>query len=183
MMLSTISILILSGLTAAQNGTENSSASDSIIPTPTSSTSISRVAVANPTAFSTSIELNLDEYWDLLIGPVSTATINTTVAATPVPTNELTPPPGLHYSSFPTGQQIPLVNKNESWSFPKDFWWGVASAAYQVEGAVKAEGRGPSIWDALLHRVTGYSVANQTGDIADNQYYLYKQGMKERTTC
>jgi hypothetical protein len=28
---------------------------------------------------------------------------------------------------------------------------------------------------SLLHRVVGYSVANQTGDIADNQYYLYKQ--------
>ena len=69
-----------------------------------------------------------------------------------------------------------MTSKNSSWSFPKGFWWGVASAAYQVEGAVKAEGRGPSIWDALLHRVTGFSVANQTGDIANNQYYLYKQG-------
>ena len=45
-----------------------------------------------------------------------------------------------------------MVVKNESWSFPKDFWWGVASAAYQVEGAVKDEGRGPSIWDVLTHR-------------------------------
>jgi beta-glucosidase len=69
-----------------------------------------------------------------------------------------------------------MATKNSSWSFPKGFWWGVASAAYQVEGAVKAEGRGPSIWDALLHRVTGYSVANETADIADNQYYMYKQG-------
>ena len=69
-----------------------------------------------------------------------------------------------------------MVTKNQSWSFPKGFWWGVASAAYQIEGAAKAEGRGPSIWDVLLHRVTGYTVANQTGDIADNQYYLYKQG-------
>jgi beta-glucosidase/6-phospho-beta-glucosidase/beta-galactosidase len=68
------------------------------------------------------------------------------------------------------------MSANESWKFPAGFWWGVASAAYQVEGAVKDEGRGPSIWDALLHRVTGYSVANQTGDIANNQYYLYKQG-------
>ena len=69
-----------------------------------------------------------------------------------------------------------MVSKNESWKFPKQFWWGVASAAYQVEGAAKDEGRGPSIWDALTHRVVGYTVANQTGDIADNHYYLYKQG-------
>jgi beta-glucosidase len=179
MILSTVSVLLLSELAATKNGTQSASASVSIIPTPTSSTSVSGTAVTNPTAFSTNIELNLDEYWDLFIGPVSTATVNTTVSATPVPTNELIPPPGLHHSSFPTGKQIALVLKNESWSFPKGFWWGVASAAYQVEGAVKAEGRGPSIWDALLHRVTGYSVANQTGDIADNQYFLYKQGMKQ----
>ena len=68
-----------------------------------------------------------------------------------------------------------MVTKNSSWSFPKDFWVGVASAAYQIEGAAQDEGRGPSIWDALLHRVVGYSVANQTGDIGPDQYYLYKQ--------
>lgn len=69
-----------------------------------------------------------------------------------------------------------MATKNSSWSFPKGFWWGVASAAYQVEGGAKAEGRGPSIWDVLTHRVKGFTVSNDTGDIADNQYYLYKQG-------
>ncbi len=116
--------------------------------------------------------------WDLYVGPVEVASINTTVSPTPVPTNELIPPPPLYYSPFPTGQQQPMYAKNESWSFPKGFWWGVASAAYQVEGAAKDEGRGPSIWDVLTHRVTGYTVANQTGDIADDQYYLYKQGTR-----
>jgi hypothetical protein len=176
MWINTFSILILAGLVASQNVTRNVLTSISIIPTPTRSTSVGGTIVVNPTAFSTSIGLNLDQFWDLFVGPISTATMNTTMAATPVPTNELIPPPGLHYSSFPSGPQIPLATKNESWSFPKGFWWGVASAAYQVEGAVKAEGRGVSIWDVLLHRVTGYSIANQTGDIANNHYYLYKQG-------
>jgi len=35
---------------------------------------------------------------------------------------------------------------------PDDFLWGVASAAFQVEGAVDAEGKGPSVWDLLPHR-------------------------------
>ena len=113
--------------------------------------------------------------WDLFVGPIEIADVNTTVSPTPVPTNELIPPPPLFYSPFPTGQQQPMFPKNDSWSFPKDFWWGVASAAYQVEGAVRDEGRGPSIWDVLTHRVTNYVVTNDTGDIADNQYYLYKQ--------
>ncbi len=60
--------------------------------------------------------------------------------------------------------------KNESWSFPKDFWWGVAGAAWQVEGAVKADGRGPSVWDVLAHRVTDFEYGNGTADITDNHY-------------
>ena len=110
------------------------------------------------------------------MGPVSVATVNTTVEATPVPSSELIPPPPLQYPAFPTGHQYPAYGKkNTSWCFPKGFFWGVASAAINVEGAVKDEGRGPSIWDVLSHRVTNYVANNDTGDIADNHYYLYKQ--------
>ncbi len=33
--------------------------------------------------------------------------------------------------------------------FPKNFLWGSASAAYQVEGAWNADGKGPSVWDVF----------------------------------
>lgn len=72
---------------------------------------------------------------------------------------------------------MPLATKNETWKFPKGFWWGVASAAYQIEGAAADEGRGPSIWDVFTHRATETTVSNDTGDVGDNQYYLYKQGI------
>ncbi|KAH8914992.1 glycoside hydrolase family 1 protein, partial [Atractiella rhizophila] len=58
--------------------------------------------------------------------------------------------------------------------FPKGFLFGVASAAQQVEGAVKAEGRGPSHWDYLCH-VYPSACTNYTSDVTDLQYYLYKQ--------
>jgi beta-glucosidase len=54
--------------------------------------------------------------------------------------------------------------------FPKDFLWGTATAAYQVEGAVEEDGRGPSIWDAFSH-TTGKVLHGDTGDIACDQYH------------
>ena len=43
-----------------------------------------------------------------------------------------------------------------------------------MTGAVKAEGRGPSVWDVESHRFTNAIALNATGDIADDHYYLYK---------
>ena len=43
--------------------------------------------------------------------------------------------------------------------FPKDFLWGAASAAAQVEGAWNEDGRGPSIWDVLYPGHTKYTRA------------------------
>ena len=58
--------------------------------------------------------------------------------------------------------------------FPKDFVWGCATASYQIEGAVKADGRGATIWDTFSH--TPGKVANgDTGDIACDSYHRYRE--------
>lgn len=54
--------------------------------------------------------------------------------------------------------------------FPDGFLWGVASSAYQVEGAVHEDGRGQSIWDTFAH-TPGRTKHGDTGDIATDQYH------------
>ena len=56
--------------------------------------------------------------------------------------------------------------------FGDDFTWGVAHAAYQVEGAWDADGKGPSIWDTFTHR-SGKVRDGSTGDEACDFYHRY----------
>ncbi|XP_044489176.1 beta-glucosidase 12-like [Mangifera indica] len=63
-------------------------------------------------------------------------------------------------------------------SFPKDFIFGTASAAYQYEGAVNIDGRGPSIWDTFTHKYPEGITDRSNGDVADDFYHLYKEDVK-----
>ena len=65
----------------------------------------------------------------------------------------------------------------QSGEFPKDFWWGTATAAYQVEGAATEDGRGPSIWDTFSH-TPGKTLNGDTGDVACDQYHRYEEDAK-----
>ncbi|MCU1675992.1 MAG: beta-galactosidase [Frankiales bacterium] len=58
--------------------------------------------------------------------------------------------------------------------FPDNFVWGAATAAYQVEGAVEAAGRGPSIWDTFC-KVPGAILNGDSGDNGAQQYTRYPQ--------
>lgn len=59
-------------------------------------------------------------------------------------------------------------------SFPPGFVWGAATAAYQVEGAVAEDGRGPSIWDTFSH-TPGRVRNGDTGDVAVDHYHRYRE--------
>lgn len=58
--------------------------------------------------------------------------------------------------------------------FPKDFVWGAATAAYQIEGAVDEDGRGPSIWDTFSH-TPGKTHGGETGDVAADHYHHWQE--------
>src|SRR5258708_6661578 len=53
--------------------------------------------------------------------------------------------------------------------FPAAFAFGAATASYQIEGAVREDGRGPSIWDTSSH-APGKVLNGDTGDVADDHY-------------
>jgi beta-glucosidase len=55
-------------------------------------------------------------------------------------------------------------------AFPAGFVWGAATAAYQIEGAVGEDGRGPSIWDEFSH-TPGRTHDGDTGDVACDHYH------------
>jgi beta-glucosidase len=56
--------------------------------------------------------------------------------------------------------------------FGTDFLWGVATSAYQTEGAYNLDGRGPSVWDRFAHQ-SGTIKDQGTGDIACDFYHRY----------
>ncbi|MBN1998433.1 beta-glucosidase [candidate division KSB1 bacterium] len=54
-------------------------------------------------------------------------------------------------------------------NFPKNFIWGTATAAYQIEGAWDSDGKGESIWDRFC-RQAGAIERNETGQVACDFY-------------
>lgn len=61
--------------------------------------------------------------------------------------------------------------------FPKDFLWGAASAAYQIEGAWNEGGKGPSIWDQFS-KIPGKTFHGTNGDVAVDHYHRYKEDVR-----
>ena len=58
--------------------------------------------------------------------------------------------------------------------FGKDFAWGTATAAYQIEGGWDADGKGESIWDHYTHHHKGKIHKHENGDIACDFYHKYE---------
>ena len=87
----------------------------------------------------------------------------TTVSPTPLPSRESVYPPDLPVS--PVG----VDNLN----LPAGFIWGVAGSAWQMEGALQLEGRGPSLLDHIgaKNSAPGMNDSN----VSDMNYFLYRQ--------
>jgi beta-glucosidase len=59
-------------------------------------------------------------------------------------------------------------------AFPPDFVWGAATAAYQIEGAAREDGRGLSVWDVFCTR-PGKVDGGQSGERACDHYHRWRE--------
>nr|XP_033803152.1 lactase-phlorizin hydrolase [Geotrypetes seraphini] len=77
----------------------------------------------------------------------------------------------MYFADVIRNNGIPLQKEEEFLygEFRKDFAWSVATAAYQIEGAWRADGKGLSIWDQFAHSVLRIS-NSENGDVACDSY-------------
>lgn len=85
----------------------------------------------------------------------------------------LVPAQGVRWAERLLQQQEELRGSD----FGPEFIWGTATAAYQIEGAWQAAGKGPSIWDTFTHR-RGNIADGSTGDVACDFYHRYPQDLQ-----
>ena len=64
-----------------------------------------------------------------------------------------------------------------TYTFSPDFVFGSATASYQIEGAAREDGRGPSIWDTFSH-TPGKTLDGDTGDVAVDHYHRWQEDVQ-----
>jgi beta-glucosidase len=76
-------------------------------------------------------------------------------------------------TAITAGSDASAVVKPAEQLFPKEFVWGCATAAFQIEGAVKEDGRGQTNWDLFAH-TPGRIVDGHHADIACDGYHRFR---------
>ena len=74
---------------------------------------------------------------------------------------------------MPRSKTRPASRSTAPSGFPKNFTWGSATAAYQIDGNWDRDGKGPSIWDQFTHQ-PGRIFENQNGDVACDHYRRWR---------
>jgi beta-glucosidase len=81
-------------------------------------------------------------------------------------------------SGVPVGTPVlPQPPRPAGSDFPADFQWGVATSAYQIEGAAAEDGRKPSVWDTFS-KIAGRVQGGATGNRACDHYRRFAEDVK-----
>jgi beta-glucosidase len=81
---------------------------------------------------------------------------------------------GTEHSAASAASRAVQFDDSSAIPFPKNFFWGAATAAYQIEGAWKDDGKGESIWDRFAH-TPGKIKNGDTGDVACDSYHRWRE--------
>lgn len=108
---------------------------------------------------------NMSNQWNRRAFLGSTAALTATLAT------------GQAREKSPTNKAAPAPAAAGEFKFPRDFMWGVATAAFQVEGAATEDGRKPSVWDTFSH-TPGRTRNGDTGDVACDHYHRFEEDVK-----
>lgn len=66
----------------------------------------------------------------------------------------------------------------KTFTFPDEFRFGAASAAFQIEGGWNDDGKTPSIWDTFTHNHPELILDKSNADVSADSYHFYEKDIE-----